>query len=241
MKSLVLFLLCLFLTTPVWAGASRSFDGTDDEITAGDVLNVTTGNVSVCAWWNGTEDASADAILGRIESDAANDNGYLLRQDTTDVNSFKVGDGTAGIASTATTDTDAAWFWVCGTWDGAGNTTIIYVNGIQEDTDTATVGSLTATAALQFGETNNDGGDAAGLISYGGVTLNVLTIVEVNESMWKPELFVITPSSPSLWPLWGSNSPEIDLGSADRGGTIVAGTAASASGPPVMFGDGLPL
>lgn len=240
MKLLWMWVLAWTLLT---GAASRSFDGTDDEIDMGNVLNVTTGNVSLCAWWKGTEDASADVILGkRASSASATVAGYSLHVASTDTGRTQMADGTTGVDSSST-DQDGAWFWDCGTWDGTNNISVYYVNGVQGDTDTASIGSLTTTANLQFGEFDDNSSDAAGLIAYGMVYgTALLTVNEVNELFWFPERIptaIDGGGKGGFWPLWGA-STEQDLSGNGLTGTV-SNASTSQDGPPVMFGEGLPL
>ena len=54
--------------------------------------------------------------------------------------------------------------------------------------------------------------------------------------MWLPGSL---ESSQGFWPIWG-DSTEIDLSGKGNTGTVT-GTTVDSSGPPVMFGGGLPL
>lgn len=235
----------ILLCWPLLLGAaSRSFDGANDEITMGAVINTTTGNQTVCVWWKGTEDASADFILGKKANITAATAGYAIWQSSTDVDTYNVGDGTESVTS-AGTDQDAAWVWICGTWNSTSEVTIMYENGVQVDTDTtANMDSLSNASELQIGEDNSDGNDATGLITLAFINGNVvMPVLEIYEMMWKPESVPFSLAGDSyslLLPLWG-DSTENDLSAANRDGTIVAGTTTSTDGPPVMFGNGLPL
>ena len=131
-------LLALLLCWPLLLGAaSRSFDGTNDEIDFGDNYDVGDGSSSTtCAWVKLTEDASIDAIVVKSPDLTSTTQGYRLSQDASDVLTWNVADGTDAVTSTATTDIDGAWHFVCGVWNGSTDTTTLYVDGVQEDTDT---------------------------------------------------------------------------------------------------------
>ena len=241
MRKLALYLLILMLIPGLCFGAaSRSFDGVNDNISMGSVLNVTTGNVSLCIWSKTTENAVGDILVGRKGSAGADTAGYHLRQGTSvDTVDTRIADGTEQLASSSTTDIDGAWYFVCGTYNSTTETTVLYISGTQEDTDSlANMDSLTNTVSFIIGESGIGGGDATGLMAYSMQFSSILTAVEVNELMWKPEIIVIsTPNG--FWPLWG-DSTEIDLSGNGLTGTVTGATTSS-DGPPVMFGSGLPL
>lgn len=249
MKSLVLFLLCLSLTTPVWAEASRSFDGTNDrlDIGGGGSFNVTTGNMSVCIWLEVTATAGAQAWIGKKNGLSA-EAGYKLGNDSAETAGFWVADGTDRNDQGFGTSIVTGWHHLCGSWEGGTQENIIYVDGALNDSGINTsVGSLTNdTVNFTIGEEEDGGGDATGIASYGWACGVLITPIYVLEQMWNPEVGMLSgtcsQSSMSLWPVWGSNSPEIDLGGAGTTRDLaVTGTAASASGPPVAFGGMLPL
>ena len=236
----LLFLLCLSVATPVWAGASRSFDGTDDYIDMGNVLDVTTNDVSQCIWIKVTpDDANFDEIIGR-RGGGGTSAGYRLRQrNTDDFPASQAMDGVDTANAAGTTDLDLSWFFVCGTWNQTTNDSIVYVNAISEGTiNNSAVDSLTNAVNFQIG-TNSDGtNDLKGLAAYGHNYLSkVLSVVEVTELMWNPGS--ITDSLSGFWPLWGA-STEQDLSGNGRTGTVTGATT-STDGPPVMIGGYLPV
>lgn len=234
-------LLTLLICWPLLLGAaSRSFDGANDEIDFGANLDVTTNDMSLCAWWKGTEDASADFILGK-KGGLTTAAGYNLHQSSADINAHNVSDGVDLVTSVGT-DTDAAWVFLCGTWTASTEVTVLFENGVQVDTDTGAgaVGSLTNAANLQIGEDSGDANDANGLVAYGLVNRNIVaTVVQVNEMMWFPERCGVYDVS-GFWPLWGA-STEQDLAGGGVTGTVSGTGGTSEDGPPVMFGEGLPI
>ena len=235
MKILSLLIAILLIPGLCFGAASRSFDGTDDEVDMGNVLDVSTGDVSVCAWVKTTEDASADIIVGR-KNDTGTSAGYSLFQDSSDVTWFKVSDGTdtCGVSST---DKDAVWVWVCGTWNTTTDTCKIYYDGAQVGTGTnSTVGSLTNAVEFAVGEDGAEGNDLNGLVAYVSQYSGVLSVTEIAELMWKPES--VGTSRGGFWPLWGA-SPEQDLNGSGLTGTVTGATT-STDGSPVFF-NGLPL
>jgi len=237
MRNFILLFILLVIPTNAFAEASRSFDGTDDEISIGNVLNITTGNGSWGAWTKTTEDASNDTMIGK--QDNGSNDGWALHTSTTDPGQANAGDGTEEAGCTGVLDPDGTWVFYVATWDGTANTIVLYANGTQDCTNTtANVDSITTVDNLQIGETDDDLEDMNGLVAYAFVdNTRILAAWEIAESQWKPDYLEITAG---FWPLWG-DSTEIDLSANANSGTIVAGTTASSDGPPVMFGGGMPL
>ena len=237
MKNLLVTLILLLQCLNAWAAASRSFDGASDEIDMGNVLDVTTGDVSLCAWIKSTEDADADHWLGK-KNNAIASAGYHIRQAVADTHGAVIADGTDQLISASAVDSDGIWTWVCSVYNGSTQTNLLYEFAVQTDSDTNTsVGSLTNAVALQIGETADDGSDANGLAAYASVWVSkIMTQVEVAEFMWKPDMAEIASG---FWPLWG-DATEIDLSANANTGTVTGATT-SGDGPPVMFGGGLPI
>ena len=233
--------LGLLLCWPLLVGGgSRSFDGANDEIDFGNVNNVTTGNYTLCIWAKSTEDASTDFWIGKRANVTTATAGYSLWQLSTDTSGIGEGDGVEGLVSPAG-DADGVWVYACGVWTASTEVNLNYANGAQISTATGggSIDSLTSASALQMGEDASDGNDSNSVQAYGRFHNVVLSVMNLNETMWFPER--VTDSLSGLWPLWGSNSPEVDLSGLGLTGTIVAGAAESQDGPPVMFGLGLPL
>lgn len=242
MKKLTLLLILMLLSRECFA-TSRSFDGANDEIDMGNVMDVTTGDVASCSWVKMTEDASADIYIGKKAGAGAANAGYMIMQGSTDVTNCRVADGVDQAIGAGTADFDGVWAHICMTYNGGTQRIDCYENGTNVANQTNNlVGSITTTSNLQFGENSADGDDTLGLVSHSQNYLTQLTAVEIAELYFKPDHIVpTTQSNFSWWPLWGTDSPEIDGSGNARSGTIVAGTTQSDDGPPVMFGQGLPL
>ena len=239
MRKLTLALALLFLLHgSAQASSSRNFDNANDEITMGDVLDITTGNGSWGAWAKTTEDASNDTIIGK--QDNASNDGWALHTSTTDPAIASAGDGTEEAACTGGVDPDGVWVFYAVNWDGSANTIDLYANGALDCTNTtANVDDITTADQLQLGETDDDLEDMNGLIAYAFLdNTRVLADWEIQELRFKPDYAELLSG---FWPVWGNDSPELDLSANANTGTIVAGTTASTDGPPIMFGGGLPL
>lgn len=235
-KIFLAIIILIFSSSLAIAAGSRSFDGLDDEVDFGNNHNVTTNSVSFGGWGKMTEDASFDNIIGKRAS--GTNAGYAIIGLDTDLMQCTTADGTDQATAASSADNDGAWtFYVC-TWNGSTQTVDFYENGVLAGTDTDTaVGSITNAVALKVGETSDNLFDTNGLISYAFVEKSaVLTEVEYLEIMWKPDMMEIYDF---FAPLWG-DSTEIDLSSGTLTGTVTNATT-SQDGPPVMFGEGLPL
>lgn len=238
-------LLILLLLIPFLMGAaSRSLDGVGDRLTQGDIFDVGDAeDITICGWTKLTEDASIDVVLGKRTTTGP---GYHLAQTTADVMQFVVeetsGAGSSSVTSSATTDCDGIWCWSCGTWEGGEDITEIWINGVREDTDDSlNIGSLSTGAFFRMGA------DGAATADYDGTgdwayqvvwDLVVLTSVQINEAMWKPEISGAIPNM--LITVWGDAS-EQDLSANDDPAGVTGTMTISTDGPPVMFGGGLPI
>lgn len=228
---LVLVLISsLIFSIPCYAGASRSFDGTDDEIDMGNVHDVSTGDVSIGIWVKATEDASFDRYFGKRTG--ANGAGYAVGQSSSDPNTMAAYDGTDNAIASGT-DTDAVWTFVSGTYVGGTQTAELFQDAVSVDTTTnIAVGSITNAVSLQAGETSNDSEDMAGLLAYAFVWPGtVMTQQQMAEVMWKPDMMELASG---FWPFWG-DATEIDLSAGAVGGTVSNATV-STDGPPVFIG-----
>ena len=130
-------------------------------------------------------------------------------------------------------------YFACCVWDATNDDLTVYENGVSVGSDTTgSVGSLTNTLNLQAGETADNSGDAAGLMAFASIFLSkILSVTEMIEIMWKPE--GMADSVAFIAPLMGdATEPEWV---AKLSGTVSGTDAANGSGPPVMFGLGLPL
>lgn len=240
MRILTLILILLLNAQYSWAGVSRSFDGTNDEVAMGNVHDVTTNDFTIGIWVRSTENASFEVYIGKRATGGGV--GYNLDQSSADVTACSVSDGTDVVFSLDPTDNDGVWTFIACTYDddlvGVVQTTAYFHNAVQVDTDSSIlVGSATSANTFRVGQDGAGDEDYAGLAAYGFVWIDkVMTATDLAEFMWKPDLM---EQASGFWPLWG-NSPEIDLSASANTGTVAGGTV-SASGPNVGFGGLLPL
>ena len=245
MRRLLLLLVAFFFSASVeWAVAgpssSKSYDGTNDEVDWGNINDVTTNDVSWCMWASMNETATQDVLLAKKGTFTNTSAGYALRQSSTDVQSCEVSDATTQQVAAGTTDTDGAWYFTCCVWDSTADDLIVYVNGVNEGSDTAdTIGSLTNTSNLQNGEFDDNTGDANGLAAYASIFLSYkLTAVDMAELYWKPEGIATSISFVASILATGTEKDWVGNVSATVSGTVTPSTNGA---PPVLFGLGLPL
>ena len=228
-------LIWLVLTMPCWAAASRSFDNVNDNVNIGNVLDVTTGDVSLACWNRPNDDAEADGIFGKKGDNSATTAGYAIRQNTTDASATTISDATDQANDGSGVAMDDNWYFAAGTWTASTETSENITNGSTNGgTAVLNVDSLSSTSNLMVGGYSGGGNDYNGEIAYCSVFLNVVFTEQQREEVrWFPDRPGI--NSDGFWPLWG-DSPEIDLSANANTGTM-EGTTTSTDGPPVMFGE----
>lgn len=236
MKLLIAIIgLLSVLTTPAWPAASRSFDGTNDRVDIGNVLDVTTGSFSIGIWVKPTENASYERFIGKRASGGGV--GYETSTTNTDLGVFAVDDGSHPTDSKGS-DLDGKWTFVTGVYNALSNDKFLYENGIQVDSDNdGGIGSISNATSFRIGEAGNGGDDYTGLLAYGFFwNGKVMSRSLINEFMWKPDLMSITSG---YWPLWGTSTTEPDLSTNSNNGTV-SGSVPSGDGPRIFF-SGIPL
>ena len=241
MKRLVLILTFILYATVAFGASSRSFDGVNDEISMGNVLDVTTGGFSICAWVKVAEDNTADTWIAKKEDYDAGYPGYFLGQSGAgDAILAYASDGTTSQLALGSTDIDGAWYYICATWFSATDDLYAFANASLEGSDTVgTVGSLSNAQDFKIGETGNDSLDAKGLIAYAGMWNLALSVLYQADLMWQPEIVPGVSLMQGMWPLLG-DATEPDISLNNNTGTVTNATTSS-DGPPVFFGNGLPL
>ena len=228
------FLVWMLLTSPCWAAASRSFDNANDNISMGNVLDVTTGSVSVACWIRPNDDAEADAIMGKKLNNGTGA-GYALRQNTNDQVGSSQADGTTQAVDSHGPGSPVldVWAFAASTWNGSTDTAEAFANGASDGGTATTIGSITSTNSLIAGEYAGGATDYNGEIAYCAVFVDdVLTTQQIAELQFSPLLSGAIPDG--LWPLWGDTT-EVDLSGNGYTGTVTGATT-SADGPPVMIG-----
>ncbi len=136
-------------------GNAVLFDGTDDYITMGNVLNVTTGDFTVAGWVKTTSSDTHDSILSKRNNAG---NGWTV-QVSAGVMRAILTDGAATTLSGNTLINDNEWHFLVFIFDRDANLTM-YLDGQFEASGSlsASTGSATNTAPLLIGAQDNSGG-----------------------------------------------------------------------------------
>lgn len=235
-KLLLTLLISAFVVTPCFAGASRDFDGTDDQISIAVAGSESVTNFTAAAWVN------ADAV-GLYYGIAENRQGGGLRgllisailkvtycwENTADEYGAD-----SGLSLTLN-----AWHFVA--VRVTPTEAIVYMSppgggAFSTWTNTKTHNSKEIKGTWTIG---NDPSDSLrffnGRIAYVHFYNRTVTEAELTTIMYKPGS--ISDGLYGYWPLWGVNSPEIDLSGNGNTGTVTGATESS-DGPPVFIGAG---
>ncbi|MGH9897039.1 MAG: LamG-like jellyroll fold domain-containing protein, partial [bacterium] len=153
---------------PVWTsgkiGSALQFDGTNDYVNVGNVLNMGTGSVSFGAWVKTSSGVTEDCVVGK-KSDGGLSAGWHLCVDwTNNLVQARVSDGTTQVfTNTALAPVaDGTWRHVFVVEDrDAENTLFLYVDGVLRGSKSLSglTGSTDSTIPLRIG--TNDGGAGA--------------------------------------------------------------------------------
>lgn len=241
-RPLLIGFLCWSLTLPVWAGASRNFvPGDGDDVTFATGFTLSDGDAySICAHFLTDDTGAGNRTMGGfgIETGAQFLNIFRIQGSTLFVYHFRTGSNFRNV--NGGTITTATWFHGCGTCDGTTGGLKLFLDGTELGTPE------------DCERVKNDGSDGAwgdqvevqtsenwdGRIAYGQIYNRDLSLTEIQELRFNPS--VIVSGFQVYHPLWGSDSPEIDLSGNGRTGTL-AGTDEDFDGPPVFLAGGLPL
>lgn len=257
MRYLLTLLLCLSLATPGWAGASRDFDGTNDNVDFGGMSSLDNqANVSIGCWVYADNVTQDHYIVDFFDAVATTTGGILFLHDDvdsvsgrTDVFTIYVeetggGGSNVRIATATSSAKSQTWQWVVLTFDNESTTGFkIYIDNVEDANSPASTVSIANAGnhneTFYLGE-RSDGaaGDRAGNIAHCQTWNRTLGVIELIEAGFNPG--VIPLNLTSWWPMFGAESPEIDLTGAGNTGTVSGATEAFI-GPPVMSGGGLPL
>ena len=137
---------------------AMDFDGVDQHVDIGDVapLDITGSAITLAIWANNTVNGEHKLIAKW--KDAGSLFSYLLSINASDkalLAVHPVGEGQATTIGTTTIAT-GTWFHIAGTYDGT--TLRIYVNGVEENSNTITGGNLRSVAApVRIGSGSGDG------------------------------------------------------------------------------------
>jgi hypothetical protein len=134
-------------------GRALSFDGVDDYVSLGNVLNMGTSPFSILAWVLSFETGVTKGIVGKkVSFSSIASAGYSLGQASSGMRwGFRVGDGTNGVTAEGPTITIGVWTFLAGTFDTT-KTARLYVNGVlTASSQNVNIGSVNTTADFKVG------------------------------------------------------------------------------------------
>ncbi len=134
---------------PTWAtgkfGGGISFDGSDDYIDVGNILNMGTSNWTVSLWFKGTTSSTGGAIRGIIGKsllDVQSGRYSLLFENGNLEGMFDRGAGGVTVTTSETPYIDGNWHLVTLVFNRTGNMTL-YVDGVSKNSSDISAGSAT--------------------------------------------------------------------------------------------------
>lgn len=253
MRFLLTILLCLSLTTPVWAGASRDFDGASDRLNCGSAAtldNIFDGAGGTWAIWMRTErtDLSQRLIEKRGSGTINNFGPTLFFQQLNDQIDFYIDFNSNANPGRWRTPNNSilvnTWYHIAVTYDAdlTTNDPIIYIDGVSQSlTEVSTPSGTRDTDASEVflvGEDSVSAADFDGQLAYTHVYQGkILTGAEISQILFFP--CSIADNLTACLPIHGVNSPEIDWSGSGNTGTVT-GTTEVFLGPSIMVG-GMPL
>lgn len=220
-----------------------SFDGTDDDVSIGDVLDKDgTGAFSISCWMllAGDLGGRSDVYVAKI--DLAGDNsGYDFLHTGNGDATFEIDGGSGGTGGKIRVDATGVlsqdtWQHVVVTYDGsqAASGVTMYVDGSSVTTSTATdnfSGDATNTVNLQFGERANGTAGLSGDLAHVAIWNKELTAAEVAIIVDR-RLYSDTELD-GYWPLDEGEGTTVSDYKQTNDGTINGATWDATSEPPV--------
>lgn len=249
MKKLISsFLALLLMASPAYAGASRSFDGANDNINFGDVPAIDDATACSMLVWVFNNNVTQDHSIFETFPGTGNAGILFFADDVgtdtvnTDIYRIRLSDGSNSRNHECATGTSKAnqWQWVAWGYDGAG-TILVLIDGVQDTTTESTAGTGNVTSmggtnnSVIIGESLAGTRDRSGNLAYLQVWNRKLTADEFRQAALMPGSIV--GGLVLFAPFFGVDSPETDLSSTKESGTV-NGAGTSASGPPVYLTGG---
>jgi parallel beta-helix repeat protein len=177
-------------------GNALSFDGTDDFINMGDVLDMGTSNFSICAWVKSTDTGTSNAngIIYKRGTGNYTGAGYSLNMPNGTF-TFHIADGTNYMRLTAGSSgdyNDGEWHLVTAVAD-RGTDMKVYVDGLLINSSTeTTVGNVDSSTYLSIGGLTFNGttcyNDFNGTMDEVMIYNKALSVDEINKIYLKQEI-----------------------------------------------------
>ena len=165
-------------TTSGLINNAYDFDGTNDCINMGDVLDPGTGAWSCSMWFKTSSTGAFKQLIGKTEADGNSEWEIRIKSDNKLNGSFFEGASSDSTTGTSTV-TDGAWHHVVLTRPAAGGNVTLYVDGSSEDSVGNSSYNSTNALDLVVGETSNALFDFTGIIDEIGIWDKELSSSEV--------------------------------------------------------------
>ena len=217
--------------------ASRLYDGLNDRLEGGNILDFERTDPFGILYWVRTGDTLQDKFPVAKEENSGNFRGYdAIIRNGDGVPIFSLGhtpaDNTGLIGSISVHDD--IWHHVAGTHKGTalGVDTKIYVDGLQDPAvgSGSVSGTIKQSASLNVGSRDLGGVPHLGKIGPVHIVSKELNQDEILEFLFNPNYFI--PELELYLPNYGVDSPELDLSGNGRNFTV-NGPVISFDGPPV--------
>lgn len=208
---------------------ARSFNGTSDVIAANAAATFgTTASYSVAAWVKAALNGSGADQVFFSEGNSAATRPFmeLINQAATGLVAVRLSSTSANVLSVAASGIvfDGTWHHICHTQDGAGNYAI-YCDGVVGSSGSYSLGTAGTTNRCTIGAfvRNTTANFYPGTVAEVAKWTRQLTAKEAVSLAAGLPASHLGPSH--YWPLWGSDSPEPDIGSgAHTAGTLTGTT-----------------
>lgn len=177
---------------PIWStsgqiNGSLDFDGTDDLVEAGDILNIDDGdNFTIAGWFNRDTATTDDVIVAKRNGTDASDVGYIVYlDDATDRLVAEVSDGTDEYElQSSTTFTSTGWHHFALVWNDASESgTSLYIDGAAESGTTtgtfSSIGDVSNTLEYTVGAESDGGNPFDGKLDEHRFYNRILSAAEV--------------------------------------------------------------
>lgn len=240
MRKILKIIAAILLIPQICFASSRTFNGTNQKLQDSS-SPVTAYAQTLQCFFSKTDTTSAGTFLTDTDT-AANADWFRISADATGHVLAQVnhsGGGNFQSSTTTATFSATTWALVSGVFTSTASRDIYLdaANKVSNTTATtapAGIDVLAAGVLARAAPTEWYAGDMA----YCATNNVALSLYEIEEFRWKPEIGAARGIK-ALWPMWGE-SPEQDLSGNANTGTVT-GSTTSTNGPPVMFGEGMPL
>jgi len=213
------------------SSSTRNFNGSSDYIDSGDSssFDATSGELSVGAWVNW--DALAVLSMFVVGNVDGSSNGWNYRYNpflSPQTELFIQGT----TATAALTQSATQWYYMGFSWDIGTDQFFIQIDdtgSVSTDTASNTTTPTASSNSLKIGQEGNGVAFADGHISHVQIWDRKITQHEHECAAFRPGS--VTRNLQSYYPIYGQQSPEVDIGPLQNNGTVTGTTAVSLAIP----------